>query len=208
MSARPDVIVLKNVRLSFPKLFKKEQSTPESKPKYSCNFLIDPETADGKENIARINAALKDLREKTWGDKASKVWETIEAKRKPYRAGESFTNDEGDIYAGYEGMRVFVAANQNEFQRLDRQKRPLAEKQQADMYGGRYVDAVVSVYAITDKAKGGNGVFATLEVVRDRGYGDSFGNSGVDVDDYLDDLDDDAPEGSSSSSSSGDDDMI
>lgn len=201
---RPDVVTLKKVRLSFPKVWKKEQSTPESKPKYSANFLIDPNTADGKANIAAINGAIKHVREKTWADKAVKVWENIDAKRKAYRAGESFTNDEGDIYKGYEGMKVVTAANQNEFHRVDRDKKPLREES-GKLYGGAYVDAVVSFYTINDKERGGAGLFSTLEVIRFREDGEPFGNAGVDMDDYLDDLDDD--EGSSGGSSD-DDEMI
>ena len=208
---RPDVVTLKKVRLSFPKFWKKEASTAEAKPKYSANFLIDPTTPEGKENIERINAAIKHVRSAAWGEKAPKIWEAIEAKRKAYRAGESFTNDEGDMYAGYEGMKVVVAANQKEFHRVDRNKKPLKQQTSngdGELYGGRYVDAVVSFYAIQDKEKGGNGVFATIEVVRDLGYGDSFGNGGIDMDDYLDDLDDDEEAGGSSAAAGDDDDMI
>ena len=58
-NARPDVVVLEMVRLSFPKIWKMEKSTPDSPPKFSANFLIDPDTAHGKKNIAKIEAALK-----------------------------------------------------------------------------------------------------------------------------------------------------
>lgn len=207
---RPDIAVLKRVRLSFPKLWEKEKSTPESKEKYSLNALMKEGDPYFAENKAAISAAIKHVREKAWGDKGAKIWEGLEKNRKAFRKGDTFTNDEGDVYSGYEDVLVVVAANQNEFQRLDRNKQPLPHKS-SKLYGGCYVDLVVSFYAITDKARGGNGIFATIEVVRFHADGEPFGNAGVDADDYLDDLDDDDSSsggGSSSSSSGDDDDMI
>lgn len=206
---RPDIAVLKRVRLSFPKVWEKEKSTPESKEKYSLNALFREGDPFFAENKAAVAAAIKHVREKAWGDKADNVWKALEKNRKAFRAGETFTNEEGDVYAGYEGALVVVAANQNEFQRLDRDKKPLPHKS-AKLYGGVWVDLVVSFYAITDKARGGNGVFSTIEVVRFREDGEPFGNAGVDADDYLDDLDDDEDSSASRSDKPADpdDDMI
>ncbi len=190
-SARPDIAVLKNVRLSFPKLFKAEKSTDTSPPKFSAAFLIDPDTADGKANIKAINAAIEHAKTKQWGDKADKIFDNIDWDRKPLRDGEKATNDEGDIYKGYEDM-MYVVASSPEKRRpqvLNRDKRPLVEEDNV-IYGGCYVDAVVSVYPIADKDKGGNGVFASIELVRFRKDGEPFGAGPIDADDYLDDLDD------------------
>ena len=77
-TARPDIAVLKNVRLSFPKLFKAEKSTDTSAPKFSAAFLIDPETAEGKANVKAINAAIEHVKAKTWADKAEKIFNNIE----------------------------------------------------------------------------------------------------------------------------------
>jgi hypothetical protein len=189
MSARPDIAVLKNVRLSFPKLFKAEKSTDTSAPKFSAAFLIDPDTAEGKANIKAINAAIEHAKTKTWADKAEKIYANIDWDRKPLRDGNKATNAEGDIYAGYEDM-MFVQASSAEKRRpqtLKRDKSPTVEEDNI-LYGGCYVDAVVSVYPITDKDKGGNGVFASIEVVRFRRDGEPFGAGAVDADDYLDDL--------------------
>lgn len=188
---RPDIAVLQRVRLSFPKVWEKESSTPDSPPKYSLSALMKPGDQFFDQNKAAMNAAIKHAIEKEWGpDKAKKIYENIDPKRKPFRKGESFTNAEGDVYAGYEDAFVVVASNKNEFKRLDRNKTPLREKSEK-LYGGAWVDLVVSVYPISDKAKGGNGVFATIEIVRFREDGEPFGNAAIDEDDYLDALDDD-----------------
>lgn len=190
-TARPDIAVLKNVRLSFPKLFKAEKSTDTSAPKFSAAFLIDPETAEGKANIKAINAAIEHVKAKTWADKAEKIFNNIEWDRKPLRDGNKATNAEGDVYAGYEDM-MYVQASSPEKRRpqvLKRDKSPTVEED-GIIYGGCYVDAVVSVYSVTDKDKGGNGVFASIELVRFRRDGEPFGAGPIDADDFLDDLDD------------------
>lgn len=192
MSERKDVAVLKDVRLSFPKLFKAVKSTETSPPKFSAAFLIDPDTKQGKANIKAIEAAIDHVKTSTWGDKADKIYNNIEWDRKPLRDGNKATNSEGDAYAGYEDM-MFVQASSPEKRRptvLNRNKAPLVDEDGV-IYGGCYVDAVVSVYSVTDKDKGGNGVFASIEIVRFRRDGEAFGSGPLDADDYLDDLEDD-----------------
>ncbi len=190
--ARPDIAVLKKVRLSFPKLFKPEASTPTSAPKFSAAFLIDPDTAHGKANIAAMEAAIEHVKKKTWGERADKIYANIEWDRKPLRDGYKATNSEGDVYAGYPDM-VFVAASSPEKRRPQvlRRDKSVIYEDDGSVYGGCYVDVVVSLYSVTDKERGGNGVFASIEMVRFREDGEPFGSGPLDADDYLDDLDDD-----------------
>lgn len=191
---RLGTFALTNVRLSFPKLWKKEKSAEEGKPKYSLNLLIDPNTSSGEANIETIERELAALAKRTWQEKGPKVLKALDRKRVPFLDGEECTNGEGDLYMGYEGMMVFKAANPKEFKRLDRDKSILTEETAAELnrlYAGCYVDAVVNIYAITDKQRGGNGIFASIEVVRHRKDGEAFGAAPVDENDYLDDLPDD-----------------
>jgi hypothetical protein len=194
---RAGTFALTNIRLSFPKIWKKEKSAEDGKPKYSLNLLMDPETESGKANIALIEKEMKALAKRTWNDKGEKVLKALDKKRKPLLDGDDCTNQEGDVYQGYEGMMAFKAANPKEFKRLDRDKSIVTEEE-ADakniLFGGCYVDAVVNIYSITDQKKGGNGIFASIEVLRHRRYGEPFGAAPVDEDDYLDDLPDDEDE--------------
>lgn len=192
-NARPDVVVLEMVRLSFPKIWKMEKSTPDSPPKFSANFLIDPDTAHGKKNIAKIEAALKHVKTKAWPENTDKIVSRIDAKRISFREGEAFANAEGDVYQGYDDMMVVTASNKKRFQIVDRDKSPLTEDD-GKPYGGCYVDAVVSFYATTKKEQGGNGLFATIELIRFRKDGEAFGAAPIDADDYLADLSDDEDE--------------
>lgn len=193
--ARPDVVVLKNVRLGFPKLWTAEKATESSAPKFSAHGIIDPDTTTGKANIEAIKAAQKHVAVAQWGDKWQNVVKGLEKNRRSFRDGDSMTNSEGDIYAGYAGMKYLVA-NRSEKQGrptvLDRRKNPVAEEDGL-LYGGCYVDMVVSFFTVTHKDQGGNGLFASLEVVRFRDHGEAFGGgmSSDEAKDYLDELDDD-----------------
>lgn len=185
------VVVLKGVRLAFPKIWKAEKATADSQPKFSATALIDPTTESGKANIKAIEAEIKRIKVETWAEKAEKIYGNIDGKRKCYGDGDDATNEEGDVYGGFEGMKFLKAANKRRPQIRDRDKSALTEEDNR-IYGGCYVDMVVSLYAITDKDKGGNGVFATLEIIRFRKDGEAFGAAPLDADDLLDDLDDDA----------------
>lgn len=193
--ARPDVVVLKNVRLGFPKLWRAEKSTDTSKPKYSAHGIIDPNTATGKANIEAIKAAQKHVAVAQWGDKWQNVVKGLEKNRRSFRDGDAMVNDEGDVYSGYSGMK-FVAANRSEKQGRpdvrDRQKQPTTEEDGL-VYAGCYVDMVVSFFTTTKKDQGGNGLFASLELIRFRDHGEAFGGgmSSDEALDMLDELDDD-----------------
>jgi hypothetical protein len=188
--AREGVVVLQSVRLSFPKLFKPEASIEGGTPKFGAAFLMDPETETGKANIKALKAAIGAVAKKTWAEKAEKVMKALDSDRSGLRDGDTATNGEGDVYSGYENMVFVSASNRKRPQVLNRDKTPITEEDNV-IYGGCYVDAVVSVWATADKKLGGNGVFCTLEVVRFRKDGEAFGAAPVDADDYLDDLDDD-----------------
>lgn len=187
--AREGVVVLNMVRLSFPKLFKPEASIEGGVPKFGAAFLMDPETETGKANIKKLEAAIKAAATKTWAEKADKVRKALDSDRSGLRDGDTATNGEGDIYSGYENMQFVAASNRKRPQVLNRDKTPLTEEDGV-IYGGCYVDAVVSVWATADKKLGGNGIFCTLELVRFRKDGEPFGAAPIDADDYLDDLDD------------------
>lgn len=187
--SRPDVAVLKMVRLSFPHLWTPTAATEDGKKKFRSSFLMDPESAQGKANIAAAKKAMNHVAKEKWKDKAERIVKGLEKNRKCLRNGDDMTNDEGEVYDGYEGQMVLVAANDRRPQVLDRNKTPLTEEDDV-MYAGCYVDAVVSFYTVEGKDRGGNGIFASLEIVRFRKDGEAFGAAPLDADEYLDDMDD------------------
>jgi hypothetical protein len=180
-------VVLEDVRASYLHIWKAQASVKDGKLKFSANFLIDPTEASGKKNIKKCDAAVKAVAKEEWGDKFEKVIAAIATDRMNFRPGETFTNDEGDVYAGYEDMMVAKGANERKFPIVDRDKTPTTEADGV-IYSGAYVDAVLRFYTVSGKDKGGNGVFASLEAIRFRRKGDAFGAAPVDVDDVFDDL--------------------
>lgn len=190
MAERQDVVVLKNVRLGFPKLWKAEAATDEATPKFGASFIIEESSAEYKANVKACEAAVAYVAKKRWLEKHEKITSAIERKRKAFRDGDGETNEEGDTYTGFADSMIVAAKNNKRPQILNRDKTPLAEEDGV-IYAGCYVDAVVSFYTTADKKQGGNGLFASIEIVRFRKDGEPFGAGKLDADDYLDDLDDD-----------------
>lgn len=195
MAAKPEregVVVLKDVRLSFPHLFEPSASIENGPKKFRAAFLIDPETASGKANIKKIEAAMDKAAIGVWKskEKADKIRNKLDSDRSGLRDGDDCTNKEGDVYDGYEGMKVISATNGRKPKVLRRDKSVIDSTESADIYAGCYVNAVVSIWATNQEKHGGNGIFATLEIVQYLRKGEPFGASELDEDDYLEDLED------------------
>lgn len=186
---REDIVVLENVRLGFPTLFTPKASVEGGALKYSVQPIIDPDTPHGAKNLAKLKKAFDTAATKLWADKAAKIVKTLDADRAGIKDGDLNTNKDGDTWSGFEGMKYITASNRKRPQVLNRDKTPLTEEDGV-IYGGCYADVVVSIWATKDNKLGGNGLFATLEVVRFRKDGEPFGAASIDADDYLADLDD------------------
>lgn len=190
--AREGVVVLKDVRLSFPHIFEPSASIEGGPKKFRAAFLIDPETASGKANIKKVEAAMEKAGIGVWKtkEKADKIRSKLASDRSGLRDGDDCTNKEGDVYDGYEGMKVISASNGRKPKVLRRDKSVIDSTESAEIYAGCYVNAVVSIWATNAEKHGGNGIFATLEIVQYLRKGEPFGASELDEDDYLEDLED------------------
>lgn len=188
--AREGVVTLKNVRLSFPHLFTPTSSIEDGPKKYRATFLIDPNTPDGKSNLKVLNAALDKAALGVWKtkEKADKIRAKLDSDRSGLRDGDDATNKEGDVYAGYEGMMFIGATNGKKPKVLRRDKTIIDSSEAAEIYGGCYVNAVISVWATNQEKHGGNGMFATLEIVQYARKGEPFGAAELDEDDFLEDM--------------------
>lgn len=170
-------IILRNVRLSFPNLFRPEgiKGDSSSKPRYGATFLIDK---DDKANIKLIGDEIRRL------EGAKFKGKTMPDKDICFHDGDQKDFD------GYAGC-MYLAANRSEKQGRpnvkDRDgKTPLAESD-GRPYAGCYVNAVVSFYVPKDWKK----ICCSLEVVQFAKDGEPFSGSGVVAEDILDDLTDD-----------------
>jgi len=187
---RDGIVTLRDVRLSFPHLFEPTASVEDGPKKYRATFLMDPETESGKKNIAAIEAAIKKAAAGVWKGNADKIRAKLDSDRSGLRDGDDCTNQAGDVYAGYEGMMALGATNARKVKVLRRDKSTIDSTEAAEIYAGCYVNAVVSIWATDQKKHGGNGIFATLEIVQYLRKGEPFGAAELDEDDYLDDMGD------------------
>lgn len=178
-------VVLKNVRLSFPDLFK--VGTPPagstSEPKFGGQFIFDKES----EAFARAQAEVIKVATEKFGKNALAIISELAKDKVCLRKGNSNLDKAGEVRNGYKDMSYITARNKVRPIVVDRDKTPLIEAD-GKPYGGCYVNVSVDIYA-HDKPGLGKRVDATLLAVQFVGDGESFGGSKgtADVFDALDD---------------------
>ena len=167
---------MKNVRISFPNLFRKAvfQGT---ETKYEATFLLDKEEhADSIKKISdAIAAMLKEKKAKLGADKIC------------FKDG-----DEID-YQGYAGTMTIKASNAKRPLTIGKDKAPITEDDNI-IYSGCYVNAIVTLW-FQDNGFGKR-INASLEAVQFAKDGQPFGDGGSKASaadfDFIDD-DDDEP---------------
>ena len=196
----PAKVQLKNVRLSFAAIYKAKgfgggRGDDNGEPKFSANFLIDPETREGKVNIGKMEDAIDyAISNHKWEGKTPKFPEA----KLPLRDGDNSDRDE------YEGVMFVSASNAKRPRVLDADKLDVSEGDDGAPYSGCYVDAIVRVWAQDNKF--GKRINASLEGIRFRDDGDAFGAAPLDPDEFDDDEDDRSSRRSSSRGRDKDDD--
>lgn len=167
-------LYLEDVRLSYPALFQKKafNDDPKAEPKYSAQFIIDPDSRDGRVNHNKILDAIDDAIVEKWPDKKDRP--RFDDSDLCYRDG----NKTKKVKEELEDMFYLSASNSSRPMVLDPEKRPVYEDDNL-IYAGCYVDTIVRIWAMDNKW--GQRVNASLEVVRYRRKGDAFGAAPVDV---------------------------
>ncbi len=180
----PCEVYLKDVRFSYPHLTEKQKANEDAEPKYSCAFLIDPNTKAGKRNIRLIEKAMDEACQKEFKKPFDKM--KFKEGRLCYFSGDEAFDQNGEPKVGYEGMMAIKASNKERVDLRNRDK-SVVDPDKSPFYGGCYGQAILRLYG----TRKGNtpGLFASLELCRWTHHGDPFGSRGVD-DSILDDLDD------------------
>lgn len=162
---------LKNVRLSFPSIFKRSDFNGQE-GKFEATFLLNKETqADQIAMIEKtIEAAITEAKIKVPTDKRC------------LKDGDDFD------YDGYAGHMAFKASTNRRPTIIDRDKTPLAEDD-GKPYAGCYVNAIVDVWIQNNSyGKRANSNLFGIQFVKD---GEAFGAGDTDVTDEFDAFDDD-----------------
>ena len=151
-------IKLKNVRLSFPSLFKRA-SFDGQEGKFEATFLLNKETH--AETIKEIEAAIKE-----------KI--TVDLKGAKLGADKICLKDGDNIeYDGYAGHFSIKGSNSKRPMVIDRDKTPLTEDDNK-IYAGCYVNAIIELWAQNNSY--GKRINANLLGVQFFADGEPFGD--------------------------------
>lgn len=167
------VIMLKDVRLSFPVLFEAKAFDEKGKKEFSASFLIDKKAPI----VEELKATLLKIANDKWGEKGPAMLATL------FRDDRMCLHD-GDRkeYDGYEGMLYLRASNAVRPLTIDRARNPITA---ADgiLYSGCYVNATVTLWAQDNKW--GKRINANLRGVQFFRDGEAFaGGSTAQVDEF------------------------
>lgn len=173
-------VVLQNVRLSFPELFKAKQfvrnGKPEGDPAFSASFIMPK----NHPNMKELKAAIKEVAVAKWGAKADVTLKAIEAK-------DFCCLHDGDLkdYDGYADNMYVSARNKTRPTVLDTKANGDAPLTAEDgkPYAGCYVHAIIEIWA-DDSNKRVNASLCGVKFYKD---GDAFTGGGTaKADEYAD----------------------
>ena len=171
----PNIITLRNVRLSFPHLFQPHAMQEGQEPKFSATFLLDCEK----------HAALITKIEKTIERLALDFWKKKMSFKKCLRDGNEKTELEG--YG--DGVMFISAARKTRPAVVNRDVSPITEEDGV-IYAGCYVNATVRLWVQDNKwGKRVNAELRAVQFVKD---GESFGAGPVNPEDEFEAVSGDA----------------
>jgi len=165
-------IQLKNVRLSFPSIFKRSEFNGEQ-GKFEATFLLNKETQS--DQIAVIQNAIEEA------IKEAKI--KVPSDKRCLKDGDEVE------YDGYAGCMSIKASNNKRPTIIDRDKTPLAEDDTNAPYAGCYVNAIVDLWVQNNNY--GKRINANLYGIQFLKDGESFGSGDFDVTDEFDEFEDD-----------------
>ncbi len=184
----PDnVIVLKNVRLSFPALYVPVQFQGAGPFTYGAKLIVDK----GSETDKAIEATILRVATAKWKDKATGILEGIRGNDMKF----CYIKGDAKGHAGYVGKMVLGTKRKKDDGAplvIDMSKTPI--KQEAGkVYSGCYVNAKVQIWA-QDSQQWGKGMRCTLITIQKFAEGEAFGGSGPANDDGMDEVATDSSE--------------
>jgi hypothetical protein len=186
-----EVIKLKNVRLSFPRLFKPRSFRKGQVPRYEATFLLDPSDKAHAGMIKAIEFTADEIADEEWPKKLPaklvRCYGLAEDEKPPLE------------YDGYEGMYFLRTAAKVNTPPLiaDRGRNTLTiDENGAEPsipYAGCIVNASVTLWTMDNEF--GTRINSNLRIVQFVKDGDRFGVTPPDMDEELDDILDDEDDG-------------
>lgn len=170
-------VILKNVRLSYPDLWKPGKPlNPGDAAKYGGQFIFSPDS----EAAAIAKKALSDAAQEVFGANWQAIVGAMEKSKKCLRRGDDNLSKEGAVRDGYGGMLYVVARNKAKPLIIGPRKGtdgkfPVLTEEGGKPYGGCYVNVKVDIKAMKAREKIPNQIYATLLTVQFVGDGEAFG---------------------------------
>jgi hypothetical protein len=164
-------ILLRDVRLAFPSLWKASAPKGGGEAAFSASFLI-PKT---HKQLAEFKAALKAVAKEKWGAKADAIYKSLEA-------ADKLCLHDGDSKAEYDGFESNLYVSSRSKTRpsvFDGQRQELLEAD-GKPYSGCFVNASVELWAQDNSF--GKRINAQLRGVQFLRDGDAFAGGGTAAD--------------------------
>ena len=152
-------IILRNVRLSFPALYK-PVAVGDSEPAFGAKFILDPKSED----VAKLREVIEEVARNQWKDKAETVLKSLKNDKRVCLSEGEYLNKDGTPYDGYEGM-FHVNSRSAKMKPTVKNKSNVTvdEGDPGAPYNGCYVHAALDIWAQDNKY--GRRINATLQGV-------------------------------------------
>jgi hypothetical protein len=175
---KPGTLVLKNVRLSFPQIFKAKAFKPTDEPTFSACFILNKVTDEAQ--ITEIRKQMTAVAAGKWGTNIPKGLKLC------LRKGDEDGKDGVD---GYGPDVMFISANSYKpFPVVDRNPNVLLTERDNKPYAGCFVNVRVRFWAQdNDYGKRVNAQIETIQFAKD---GEAFGDGPVNATEVFENLDD------------------
>lgn len=184
-----EIVLLSNVRLSFPNLVEPQKNvnekTGEVSLSYNAEFIMDKDSNDFQNFMKRYSQIALDK----WGENAQKVMQLIHADRKLrcYGEGEEKVNKKTfEPYKGYEG-KVYITTGrktppqiiQSDGSPIDSDNTMAYNQLTRKMYGGCRVNAAIKPWPQDNKH--GRGIRCELIAIQFAADDEAFGAGETDA---------------------------
>jgi hypothetical protein len=181
------VIQVANARLSFPHLYEAHKSTADAKPKFSADFILDPNNPIHVAAWKKFEGTIAEMAQTKWPDHWEAILGVVRSDRKLrcYGKGEEKLNRETmAVMDGYAGKLYWYANNDVQPDLYDQKGRLIdttnaLDKESPRFYGGCYVNVGIKIWLQDNKH--GRGVRADLLALQFAADGEPFGTPPVDT---------------------------
>jgi len=203
-------VILKNVRLSFPDIWKpSDPSTDDSGNVIAGKFGGQGIFAQTSEAAVLAKKAFMEVATAKWGANAANVVNALAKDKKCIRQGNQNLDKSGAIRDGYKDMLYIVSRNKarpaivaHKFHNgkpviIGEDGSAWQDGHQVNVpfeviapYGGCYVNLKVDIYAMEGsgaKARQGKSINATLQAVQFQAHGEAFGSAPGTAEGFEDD---------------------